>query len=688
MNFRRTLSRHFGLEKIPLFRPDLQTLLTQADPKAPLSERIRWLEEVISWIRLPFALEQRKEKKSRHEHIQDGRVKFLLIHLEQQSPELRNAVAETLKSILLETDPVGLFSQVGLGRDSSLVVEASDRLLRKILPSPRIDSDLSELFIRIFRSEEDADWVENLEDETIGQLHQVLFPVSGSKAHVQEHFRASINSSLIILAAQISAVGLSPEIRERSEVRVASKSWFFQMGCELYALCSTDEHQPVSEEERRKLQRILEGCRSEIKAALDHLNQYGVSVSIVYRLELLEQTIERCEKLLAILFLEAGTHWQKLLADLVRGSFAHRKLSELIQNNLHLMARKVVERVGVSGEQYIVRNRREYLTMLLSAMGGGVLTVGTTLCKFLVGGLKPAPFFEGILLWLNYSGSFLTMQLFHFTLATKQPSMTASALAGKLSDLRRRSQISQFVNELLQISRSQFVAALGNLGMVIPGAILIDRIYFLSFGQHVLAAAYGQKLLESLNPFTSMTVPYAALTGVLLWLSSIAAGWAENWVVYRRIPEAFSAAPKKGQIWVANWLVRNVAGFAGNVSLGFFLAFTPVMGRFFGLPLDVRHVTLSAGALTFAVCGIGLEAISGLELGSALFGIALIGILNFGVSFFLALYTAMRARNVEPTWLWKIFSALFRRLRYRPYEFFLPLSGKRTPVPASVTPVK
>lgn len=38
----------------------------------------------------------------------------------------------------------------------------------------------------------------------------------------------------------------------------------------------------------------------------------------------------------------------------------------------------------------------------------------------------------------------------------------------------------------------------------------------------------------------SGTVFYAALTGVLLWLSSLGAGWLENWIVYRRLPEALA----------------------------------------------------------------------------------------------------------------------------------------------------
>ena len=37
-------------------------------------------------------------------------------------------------------------------------------------------------------------------------------------------------------------------------------------------------------------------------------------------------------------------------------------------------------------------------------------------------------------------------------------------------------------------------------------------------------------------------------------------------------------------------LRRNAAGWGTNVALGFFLGFAPAVGRFFGIPFDVRHV--------------------------------------------------------------------------------------------------
>ena len=72
------------------------------------------------------------------------------------------------------------------------------------------------------------------------------------------------------------------------------------------------------------------------------------------------------------------------------------------------------------------------------------------------------------------------------------------------------------------------------------------------------------------------------------------------------------------------------------------LGLTPALGNFFGLPLDVRHVTLSAGQLALATAALWPQGL-GLWLAYAVAGIACMFVLNLGVSFFLAFLNAARA---------------------------------------------
>ena len=57
---------------------------------------------------------------------------------------------------------------------------------------------------------------------------------------------------------------------------------------------------------------------------------------------------------------------------------------------------------------------------------------------------------------------------------------------------------------------------------------------------------------------------------------------------------------------------------------------------------------------------------------SAIAGIAIIGLLNFGVSFVLALIVALRARDVPRGERTTLVGAVVRRFFRRPLEFFYP----------------
>ena len=117
---------------------------------------------------------------------------------------------------------------------------------------------------------------------------------------------------------------------------------------------------------------------------------------------------------------------------------------------------------------------------------------------------------------------------------------------------------------------------------------------------------------------------------------------------------------------------HNIAGLAGNISLGVMLGMVPAIAAFFGLPLDVRHVTLSTGQVTAALAVLGPESVLQVTTFWAVIGILGIGALNLLVSFGLALFVAIRARNVRGPERTQFFRALAGRLIKAPWSFILP----------------
>ena len=75
---------------------------------------------------------------------------------------------------------------------------------------------------------------------------------------------------------------------------------------------------------------------------------------------------------------------------------------------------------------------------------------------------------------------------------------------------------------LQAISHTQFIVTISNLVGAIPVSILIDRIYKAVTGHPFLTAAEAEHGVHMLFPHTSGTIFFAIVTGVFLWLSSLA----------------------------------------------------------------------------------------------------------------------------------------------------------------------
>jgi site-specific recombinase len=102
------------------------------------------------------------------------------------------------------------------------------------------------------------------------------------------------------------------------------------------------------------------------------------------------------------------------------------------------------------------------------------------------------------------------------------------------------------------------------------------------------------------------------------------------------------------------------------------LGLTPALFLFAGMPIEVRHVTLSTGQVAVATFTLGAGIVATAPFWLAIAGLALIGTLNVGVSFALALRLAMRAVDISPADRNHVYEAIRRRLFSRPLDFIWP----------------
>jgi len=264
----------------------------------------------------------------------------------------------------------------------------------------------------------------------------------------------------------------------------------------------------------------------------------------------------------------------------------------------------------------------------------------------------------------------------------------APALAAKLGDVSSDAALDGFVDEVAHLIRSQTAGILGNLLVVAPVVLGLQWLAWHTLGRPLISVHDAEHALETLT-LKGPTLWYAVFTGVLLFVSSLIAGWTENWFVLNKIDTAIRWNPRivarlgteRAARWAA-WWRHHISGLAANVSLGLMLGLVPVIAGFFALPLEVRHVTLSTGQLGAASATLGLEALYLPAFWWAAASLPLLGALNVSVSFYLAFSLALRAQNVSGVDRSRIYAAIRARLRTAPLSFFVPEQHRPVPTPA------
>jgi site-specific recombinase len=651
---------------------DLPALLEKLNPEADLVQRHLWLIALLDWIRGPHGSPATAL----------GHVEMLLDVLEAR-PDTRQLFQHWWRTLIAAVDVGSLLSDYGFSARNAFVSELVQRLHRRWLPASPQTTDAAELFALVLWHPQDAQWLDTLPPALLTRLGALLSaPSDGHHAKSQpglSYWQDGLLDAMTFCTSQIRATGFSPEVRLRMDAAWRVHNPFHALSSSFDQLREAWFSGQGLTEAVQAYEAQLDACKQAADSVYSHLDTHGISVDLVFRLRQLRGRVKRARALLACLLDDPQhVHSAALLAHLAALEQEQRSVSALVQSSSSLLASKVAERSSETGEHYITRSPAEYREMLGNAAGGGALTALTTALKFAVMALGLSAFWYGFWAGAVYAASFVLIQLLHFTLATKQPAMTAPAMAAKLKDVSTASALESFVDEVTHLVRSQTAAVIGNVVIVFPATVLLALGVQQLSGTPMIDVATAHYVLHSLT-LAGPSVLYAAFTGILLFSSSILAGWVEIWFVLHRLDSAIRYNPRitgllgaaRADRWARFWR-HNISGLAANISLGFIMGLTPAIMGFFAIPLDVRHVTLSAGQLGAASATLGWDVVHSPELWWAAAAIPLIGLLNVGVSFLFAFRVALRAHDVSAFSRTRIYRAIGRRLRQAPLSFVLP----------------
>jgi len=602
----------------------------------------------------------------------------------ESEAELRVGVQQSLRELLAEIDSLALFAEAGLPSVHPFTTEIIRRLIGRVLPSARRDSDSAKLLADLYTRERDVQRFAAQPLELFQRTVALLTPPD-DPAFWERQLR-DLNEALRLLAARISGLGLAPEMRDRSGTRGIARSPFYELVRKTEDLISSNATVEAAACLTACKQDVA-ACRQEMEEVYARMESEGISVELVFDLKTIQACLQRMEAIIAVLTAAdsstqlAAVH--TLLSRLEEGNLDDKRISSLLRENLNLLARKVVDRTGDTGEHYIATSRAEYRWMWLAALGGGLLTVFTAAIKMRIVEAHLPLFFEGFAAGTNYAISFILLQVFGLVLATKQPATTAAAFARIIRDNRGQERSSKLAEFVSRITSTQLAAALGNVIAVSAGAVAFEWLWRTAFAHSYLERESATHVYETLHPFSSGTAFYAIVTGVILWLAALAGSWLENAAVYYDFSEAIAQHPlglrlsERATRKFAHLVRHNLGGWSTSIVLGYLLGFTPVIGAFFGVPLDVRHVTLSTGTLALAAARFGTAGLGDRWFLYAVEGIAVIFVLNLTVSFMIALYVALRAYDVGMREQLRMLRSVVAEGLRSPLRFIVPRFSER-----------
>lgn len=610
-----------------------------------------------------------------------------LIRILKENERHRSAFKDYVYNLFLSRNSVRAFTELGIQSFRGFFSETWRKISHKILPPSYPEDGLMQDLYHVFRKKYDYRWVEGIPTEKWAGVFNLL---GCREPHTLPPGHPALDQLLnciLVLSQRITAIGLEPEIVEKMPEIELFDSPFMVQSREISEYLENfddpDFGRNTENNDYRHITVMLTQCEDYIQLIRRSKSKFGTSLTLSQSIIRLTQNIQRLRIFLKMVhFTKVSYPFEDealFFQQLIRAENKKHSLREHFNQNLSYLAFQITEHTGKKGEYYITATRAEYWRMFRSALGGGFIVGFLAIFKTVISNQTLSPFNRAFLYSMNYSFGFILIHLTHSTLATKQPAMTASRVAASLDISKvREENMSNLVEMIVRLWRSQFIAFAGNILFAFPVGYAVAWMIEYATGTRFATEPVAQKIINELHPFNSPALFHAAIAGVYLFLAGLISGYYDNLNVYSKIPSRIMEHRRLQRIIpagklhsIASYVEKNLGALAGNFFLGIFLGSTGTIGYFLGLPLDIRHVTFASGNFGIALASMEFPYETSMILWSLL-GIFLIGLVNFIVSYGLTTAMAMKSRNIDFRGTRLLLKLLAQRFFSRPTDFIWP----------------
>lgn len=156
-----------------------------------------------------------------------------------------------------------------------------------------------------------------------------------------------------------------------------------------------------------------------------------------------------------------------------------------------------------------------------------------------------------------------------------------------------------------------------------------------------------------------------------LFLSGLVAGYFDNQARYLQLGDRIARSSRfrwlgpDRALALGRYIDDHYGAILGNMFVGMYLGLAGGLGAMTGLPIDIRHVTLSSANVGLAATSLGWHTLPA-AIAWAAAGIVLIGMVNLLVSFALALYVAMKSKRLGVAQLFTLGKLLIAQIARDP----------------------
>ena len=607
----------------------------------------------------------------------------------KNNEEIKNNFRDYLFILFSNKSFAKALTDANILSENAFFPELKKRISYKFLPPVEDENTVSYIISKVLiNPKSDSDYIKNIKPEDGSEFFKLMeIEKISTLPKVKKELLISANILALRSVGNALEAGITkmvPEYKNFDNPFVALQSELDS----LIGRFKKDKDLQIDSKDvdYKQIKIYLQQCLDFVDKAFKNASKFGISSKINQSLLKIRQQLKRIQDIIPILVVDTEedilTNSKNLVSNTLKYNSHRNNVRELIDDSTRLISHLITSHTAETGTHYIATSPKEYLKMFWKASGGGIIVGFLCIFKMMMSYSHGSEFSHAVLYSLNYAFGFIIIYLLGFTLATKQPAMTAATMAKVLSDeSSSEKNYKEFANLVAKLSRTQFIAFVGNVLWSFPVALAI--IYGMDwFRDENFAAAKADKLLKDLNPIESKAILHACIAGFFLFISGIISGNISNSSIFNQIPERISQSPFLNQVIgaknskkLSDFYTKHWAGIISNFWFGIFLGVIAPLGVFLGLDLDIRHITFSAGNFALALYGKGFD-IDTYTFVISLVTIFLIGAFNFIVSFGLSMLLAFRSRKVNFGELTIIYKTILKYFIKNPLRFFIPLKSE------------